>query len=168
MNVRAALKTQYHAALAMLREAIERCPDTLWDAKSDAQAIPFWHVVYHALFFTHLYLQSDEASFEPWEHHRHEYQCLDEPPWAPDRMPLIGEPYTREQMLDYWRFCDGRVDGDAGLLDLDATTCGFPWYRMPKLDHQMMTIRHLQHHVALLSGRLRQAAGIDVGWIGSR
>ena len=45
---------------------------------------------------------------------------------------------------------------------------GFPWYRMPKLDHQMMNIRHLQHHTALLSGRLRQVGGIDGGWIGGR
>ncbi len=28
--LRAALKSQYHAALAMLKMAIERCPDDLW------------------------------------------------------------------------------------------------------------------------------------------
>lgn len=165
MDVRAALKSQYHAALAMLRQAIERCPDELWTAKAP-HPIPFWHVVYHTLFFTHLYLQSDEASFEPWEYHRHEYQFFDGLPWAPDRMPKIGEPYTREQMLDYWRFCNDRVDADVDRLDLDAPTCGFPWYPLPKLDHQIVNIRHVQHHVALLSGRLREADGTDIGWVG--
>jgi hypothetical protein len=27
-------------------------------------------IAYHALFYTHLYLQPAEADFVPWEHHR--------------------------------------------------------------------------------------------------
>lgn len=30
MNVAAALKCQYHAAMAMLKTAIECCPDDMW------------------------------------------------------------------------------------------------------------------------------------------
>lgn len=41
-----------------------------------------------------------------------------------------------------------------------------PWYDCPKLDHQIVNIRHVQHHAALLSGRLRSAIGVDIGWIG--
>jgi len=33
MDVRAALKSQYHAALATLKQAIDRCPDDLWTAQ---------------------------------------------------------------------------------------------------------------------------------------
>ena len=47
-------------------------------------------------------------------------------------------------------------------LDLDAWECGFPWYRLPKLDHQINNIRHIQHHAALLAGRLRLAAGTGI------
>ena len=52
MNLRAALKSQYHAALAMLREAVARCPNEEWLNRDHKNA--FWQVAYYALFFTHL------------------------------------------------------------------------------------------------------------------
>lgn len=42
MDVHAALKGQYHAALAMLKRAIEQCPEDLW-ARGD-EAVAFWRV----------------------------------------------------------------------------------------------------------------------------
>ena len=47
--LRSALKSQYHASLAMLREAIERCPPEEWLSTDHKNA--FWQVSYHALFF---------------------------------------------------------------------------------------------------------------------
>ena len=41
------------AALAMLRQAIGRCPDTAWHR--DRGYRPLWRIAYHALFFTDLY-----------------------------------------------------------------------------------------------------------------
>jgi len=164
MNVQAALKTQYHAALAMLKKAIEQCPEELWTTGDEP--IAFWRVAYHTLFFTHLYLQADEPSFRPWEHHRQETQFLGPLPWPPHDEPKIGEPYAKAQMLEYWQLCDAMVDGQVDRLDLDAPECGFFWYQLPKLDHQIVNIRHIQHHAALLSGRLRRADGTDVRWVG--
>ena len=64
-------KSQYHAALTMLRQAIEACPPELW---TDASYVnPFWHVAYHTLFYTDFYLQPSESAFVPWEHHRPEH-----------------------------------------------------------------------------------------------
>jgi hypothetical protein len=40
--LRESLKSQYHAALAMLHQAIEICPDDLW---TGSLPNPFWHVV---------------------------------------------------------------------------------------------------------------------------
>ena len=165
MNVPAALKTQYHAALAMLKQTIDHCPDALWLA-ADGQ-VAFWRVAYHALFFTHLYLCPDEPSFRPWQHHRREHQFLGPLPWPPHSLPAIGQPYSKPEILEYWQVCDAMVDTAIDSLDLDAPTCGFPWYQLPKLDHQINNIRHLQHHAALLAGRLRLAAGTDLPWLGS-
>jgi hypothetical protein len=36
---------------------------------------------------------------------------------------------------------------------------------MPKLEHQVHSIRHIQHHAAILSGRLRASDGTDVAWV---
>ena len=56
-RLKAALKSQYHAALAMLRESIERCPDALWYSHTPTNA--FWQVAYHTLFFAHLVPDAD-------------------------------------------------------------------------------------------------------------
>ncbi len=166
MNIAAALKNQYHAALATLRQAIEQCSDESWTATGQAGP-PFWQVAYHALFFTHLYLQPDEQALRPWQHHRDEYQFLEELPWPPHRPPNIGEPYTRQQVLEYWAVCDAMVDAGVENLDLSAATCGFWWYEMPKLEHQIMNIRHVQDHAAQLGARNRAATGLAPRWIGT-
>jgi hypothetical protein len=35
---------------------------------------------------------------------------------------------------------------------------------MRKLDHEILSIRHLQHHAGQLADRLRREAGIGVRW----
>jgi hypothetical protein len=166
VNVHAALKGQYHASLDMLKQVIEKCPDDLWEG--GGYPIAFWQVAYHALFYTHLYLQPDMEAFCPWEHHREEYQFLGAIPFPPHRPPKIGVPYSKAEILDYWRTCDQMVDAAVDRMDLDAQECGFPWYQLPKLDHQINNIRHIQHHAALLAGRLRFAAGTEIEWVGFR
>src|SRR5437016_11355850 len=59
--MRPVLKSQYHASLAMLRDTIERCPDALWT--SGDYLNPFWRIAYHALYYTHFYLQSMRIPF---------------------------------------------------------------------------------------------------------
>lgn len=164
-HVRRALKGQYHAAMAMLKQTVEECPEDLWVASDDKQ-VAFWRVTYHTLFFTHLYLQPNYEAFRPWQHHRAHYECLGEIPYPPYGQPKIGEPYTKSQMLEYWHVCNEMVDTAVDGLDLDAPECGFPWYQIPKLDHQINNIRHTQHHAALLAGRLRLKLGTDVKWVG--
>jgi lambda repressor-like predicted transcriptional regulator len=43
-NLRAVLKSQYHASLAMLHEAITRCPDEVWSSRAQKNA--FWQIAY--------------------------------------------------------------------------------------------------------------------------
>jgi hypothetical protein len=162
MNPRAALKGQYHAALGMLRQAIDACPESLWGEGE----VPFWRVVYHTLYFTHLYLQPDEARFAPWKHHRPDHQDL---PWPPGSGPRIDNPYTKAEMLTCWDFSDAAVDAAVDGLDLDAPSSGFSWHStIPKFEHQIHNTRHIQHHAALLSGRLRTAKAGEVRWLRSR
>jgi hypothetical protein len=153
MNLKAGLKNQYHAALAMLREAIERCPDHEWLSRDHKNA--FWQVAYHVLFFTHLYLQPNEAAFHQWTQHRG------------DDDGTRGEPYTKAQVLEYWNFVDQLVDGAVDALDLESSESGFWWYKMSKLEHQLVNLRHVQHHGAQLADRLRSASDIGIKWVSS-
>ena len=84
--LRSVLKSQYHAALAMLREAVERCPADEWSSADHKNV--FWQVAYHTLFFTHLYLQPDEAAFQLWAQHRGPNDGID------------SDPYTQAQVLE--------------------------------------------------------------------
>jgi len=152
--LRAVLKSQYHASLAMLREAVERCPPEEWLSTNHKNA--FWQVSYHALFFAHLYLQRDEAAFRLWEQHRGEGDGI------------AGEPYTQAQVLEYCEFCDRMIDEAVDALDLDGAESGFSWYSMSKLEHQFVNIRHIQHHAAQLIDRVRSAADVGIPWVAAR
>jgi hypothetical protein len=168
-NLRSILKSQYHASLAMLRESIDRCPDDLWLSAAPKNA--FWQVAYHALFFTHLYLQADHTALRPWAQHQSAVQHPDgiaDRPKPGSTLPLIPSPYTRAQALAYWDICDQMVDAAVDALDLHRTECGFPWYKVSKLEHQFVSIRHVQHHAAQLADRLRAALDTGVRWVGAR
>lgn len=163
------LKSQYHAALAMLRDAIDQCPDDLWLDTRPTNA--FWQIAYHALFFTQLYLGADLASFRPWAEHQRDTQNEDGiggPPDPASTLPVIPRAYSKEQVIRYWEICDRMVDGAVDALDLRRKDSGFHWYKMSKLEHQIVNIRHIQHHTAQLADRIRAAKNSGVKWVGGR
>ena len=167
-DVRPVLKRQYHASLAMLREAIERCPDDLWLSSDRKNA--FWQISYHTLFYTHMYLHEGEASFRPWVKHQANVQNpsglvgqVNKDPSRP-----FADPYSKSEVLEFWSLCDTMVDSALDRLDLDSASSGFSWYPIGKLEHQLVNIRHIQHHSGQLIDRLRASCDVGVAWAGSR
>lgn len=166
--LRAVLKSQYHAGLAMLRQAIEACTDELWYDPAPRNA--FWQVAYHVLYFTHLYLMPREEDFVPWEGHQADVQNPDGiagPPDPNSSLPLVPEPYSRAQALTYLAHLDGLVDDLVDALDLTSPDSGFRRYRSSKLEHQVINVRHLHHHMAQLADRLTSAGRGGVRWVGA-
>jgi hypothetical protein len=164
---KSAFKSQYHAALAMLKEAVELCPEEIWQGTDDVNQ--FWQIAYHTVFFTHLYVHQNEAAFHPWAQHQAGNQNPDGIAGEPDpksSLPLIPEPYTKAQVLEYWGFCDGMIDEAVDKLDLEQPESGFHWARMSKLQHQFVNLRHIQHHTGQLADRVRAAANVGVRWVG--
>jgi hypothetical protein len=178
MEIRAALKGQYKAGLAMLRDCIVKCPDDLWAAGS--QPVPttdertqqeregrtFWRIAYHALYFTHLYAMPREEEFVPWE--KHQEQAMDI--WiGPDEpIPPKETTFTQAEVLEYLDWIVTQIDGWVDAVDLSSQESGFHWYKdFPKLDHQILNIRHIGTHVGQLSERLMEA-GIDTDWVSRR
>jgi hypothetical protein len=152
----------------MLGEAIERCPDHVWLSTDHSNA--FWQIAYHTLFLTHMYLQRDEAAFRPWDQHQAAVQNPDGiagPPDPNSTLPLIPKPYSKSQVLEYWTFSDQMIDDAVDKLDLENPHSGFSWYQMSKLEHQLVNLRHLQHHAAQLADRLRSTANVGIKWVGS-
>jgi hypothetical protein len=164
MDTKALIQSQYDATLDMLDEAIQACPEDLWADTSFKNA--FWHVAYHALFYTHLYLGQRLENFVPWSKGRPEYELLgDTLPWDPQRKPKIGEPYTKGEVLEYLAFCRQVIENQVPALDLEAAS-GFDWLPFDKLELQFYNIRHAQHHTGQLTERLRSSTGTGIRWVG--
>ena len=67
MEVKDVIRSQYLASLAMLKQAIIKCPQSLWNDPRDKDK--FWFKAYHAIYYAHLYLQVSRAEFVRWEKH---------------------------------------------------------------------------------------------------
>ena len=152
----------YRGALAMLGQAINLCPDSLWLAPEYPNR--FWHIAYHALFYTHLYLQPGDAGFQPWSLHRPKSQYLGPRKGPAGESGQIETPYSKTEVLEYHEFCCAEVESKVPGLDLEAES-GFSWLPFNRLEVQLYNRRHLQHHTGQLADRLRTAAGIGVGWV---
>jgi hypothetical protein len=153
----------------MLRQSIALCPDPVWTGSEHRNAP--WQIAYHTLFFAHLYSRRSEHDFTPWEGHQAENQNPDAIPGPPDPdsdLPHMPEPYSREQVLAYCDFCDAIVDASVDVMDVLASESGFHWYPIPKLDHQIVNVRHIQHGAAQLADRVRAATDTGVDWVGAR
>jgi len=163
MDTLGTILSQYRASLRMLHSTIVACPADLWNTAGDANR--FWHIAYHALFYTHLYLSCSEQEFQPWGKARHEYNFLGPLPWPPHEKPKIGEPYSRAEILEYHDWLLERVPGLVRGADLEAAS-GFPWLPFDRLELHIYNIRHIQHHAGQLIERLRRAGIEGIDWVG--
>ena len=149
MDVKQVIQSQYLAALAMLKEVIVNCPEALWDAPGNQDK--FWRKSYHALFYTHLYLQNAEKDFVPWEKHHD---------------PDGNVPFTKDEVLEYLSFVEKQVADCVPVTDLEAES-GFHWLSFDTLELQFYNIRHIQQHSGGLYKRLDAHENIELGWVSS-
>jgi hypothetical protein len=165
LSIRQSTLAQYRAGLDMVGQAIDLCPDELW--LSNEYKNRFWHLAYHSLFYTHLYVQPAETDFRPWAKHVPNSNYLGPRPWAKDEPFEIPEPYAKPDVQEYLKLCRAEVEKQVPLVRFEDNS-GFSWLPFNKLELQFYNIRHLQHHTGQLIERLRNVADIGVGWVGSR
>lgn len=160
---------QFAAAIQTLRLAIEACPDDLWDDRTDGS--PFWHLAYHALFFTDFYLSKDEKAFQPMAFHESkahflpgDYQKFGGIVTTPDKA------FSRDELLEYADHCLGKcLDVFETLTDERVLErCGFWWYGLNVGEFLLNNLRHAQHHAGQLVLLLRRRADIGVDWLGTK
>ncbi|MFM7321899.1 MAG: DinB family protein [Armatimonadota bacterium] len=159
MDLRPHLARQLIAAIDMLRQSIERCPDAVWFAENGPR--PVWRIAYHALFFADLYSQPSMATFAPWKHHQDDAMDLWE---TPDPKPVV--PYERAALIEYCDDLRARIPSTLDGVDPAQSDSGFDWYAMPKIEHMLLNLRHLAVHVGQIQEHC-YAAGVDLGWISS-
>jgi hypothetical protein len=160
---------QFAAAIQILRLAVEACPEELWDDRTEGS--PFWHLAYHALYFTDFYLSKDENAFRPMAFHEDKANFL--PGDYQDFAGIVGTPekaFTREQLLEYADHCLGKcLETFEALTEERALErCGFWWYELNVGEFLLHNLRHAQHHAGQLALLLRRRADIGIDWLGTK
>lgn len=158
-NVTPILLSQYAASFDMFRDAVEKTSDEDWNSKD--YKTQTWQIAFHSLFFTYLYLHKKHADFKPLEGFIEGAEIYDSFKDAPE--PL----YSRSQIIDYISQCENFAKEILPQSDLNAAS-GFSWYETSKLEHQIINIRHIQHHTAQIADRLRNKADTNTNWFGWR
>jgi hypothetical protein len=150
MDIKMIIQSQYFASLAMLKQAIIKCPPSVWDAPEDKDKT--WFKVYHTLYYAHKYLQINTRDFIPWKK-RHK--------------PDSAEPITKDETLEYLAFVEKEVTVRIPLSDLEAGA-SFLGNRVDKLELQLINIRHIQQHTGELYERLGSREAIKLDWAEQR
>ena len=154
---RSAIRQQFHAAIDMLANAIEACPDSVWSGQGRGA---FWYLAFHVLFFLDLYLSSEgESRFRP------------PPPFgltelAPEFVPP-ERVYRKDELLGYLEHCRKRLDAVmAGVTEAwIAAPCPIPYREMSNGELLLYNMRHVQHHAAQLNMLLRQTTDSAPDWV---
>lgn len=157
---RASTWQQFGAAIDMLGDAINLCPDHLWTCvvwkdPDDERYGQFWFIAYHTLLWLDLYLTGAMDGFTP--------------PSPFIRGALPEQPYTKDQIIAYLGVCRNKCHSTLeGLTDKRAQQrCVFEWMEPSFLELQLYSMRHVQEHAAQLSLVLGQHDVTGFDWIAS-
>ena len=160
MSIKSSIQSQYHAALAMLRQVVADCPPELWDSPEHKNR--FWNVAVHVLFYGHFYLHPSAEEFKPWSGVHMDGRVFDDSFDEEERRVA-----SQKDVLAFIDFLGEQIDPMVEALDLYAES-GFHWLPFDKLELQFYNIRHIMLHTGELAERLWQSAEIETRWVGKR
>ena len=156
---------QFEAVLCTLNACIEQCPDPAWESR--VVNLKFCQVVFHTLFFTDYYLgQNAEALREQSFHEANkayfrDYEELDDRP-----QQLTYDKPTTRLYLEHCRQKAGTTIAAETTESLSAA-CQFMRRDFTRAELYVVNIRHIHHHAAQLSLRLRTDHSEVIAWVGS-
>jgi hypothetical protein len=160
------IANQLDAALCMLDLCVERCPDALWNGRVGNLA--FCQVAFHTLFFTDFYLGSpNEDAFRSQPFHRDHGHIFRDYEELEDRVQVLL--YDKPAIKDYLVHCRNKASQVifAETEDSLRGPCGFARKAFSRAELYVLNIRHIQHHTAQLSLRLRLATHESIPWAAS-
>jgi len=106
----------------------------------------------------------NHEAFTPWPNHVWHGPIL----WLDDEegIPPVETTFNQEELLSYCQEIDSNLETWLNSLDLNAPSSGFPWYRISKLEHLLVNLRHVGVHVGQMQ-ELLYARNLEPKWIGS-
>lgn len=156
---------QYQAALCMLSRCIDQCPESDWD--TPVVNLKFCQVAFHVLFFTDYYLESTEDTIRDQDFHRANFDAFRDYEELEDRKQQLL--YERAFLKDYAQHCRAKSSRVVTSETEQTLTsrCGFSRRDCSRAELHVLNIRHIQHHTAQLSLKLKLDTGKGVDWVGS-
>ena len=159
------LTGQFEASFCMLEKCVQSCPSNVWNAR--VGQLYFCQVAFHALFYADVYLGTDLASLRQQPFHvEHavvfaDYEELEDRPQT--------SRYEESFIRLYLEHCRSKAMSAVAAEDTKTLEQrpGFDWLPFSRAEVHVYNIRHLQHHVAQLSLRMKLDADVGVSWIGS-
>lgn len=147
---------QFGAALDMLENAINACPDDQW-----ANHSKFWYLAYHTTFWTDYYL-----SDTPMENDYHPPDPFGLSEFMDGELP--ERVYKKEEVLAFLDHGRKRLQAQ-----LQANTADDLLHRRFTSEYKnfslfellLYNMRHVQHHAAQLNLLLRQGGAIPPDWV---
>ena len=152
------IRTQYGAALVMLKEAITSCPQELW--QNDETLPPFWQIVYHNLFYLDFYLgnsKEEREKFKPF---------VDDMKIGPLGKKPALEALPQTHLLEYLAFIEKKAKSKFDHFSPEELTAdtAFEWHGPDKFTSLIYNLRHVMLHIGALNSRLVKK-GIKTTWI---
>jgi hypothetical protein len=156
---------QFEAAFCTLGACVDRCPEANWCRP--VGNLKFCQVAFHTLLFADVYLGKDERSVRDQPFHRQHAAVFADYEELEDRVPqaVYDKPFIRA----YLGHCRAKAR-QAIAAETEQSLVhrpGFEGREFSRAELHVYSIRHIQHHAAQLSLRLRIDAGIEIPWIGS-
>ena len=172
------LRAQYIAIFQMLRNALDACPDELWN-RPDSREAPFWAQALHAIASTHFYLidEFDGAAMNALSEALARDLQIDAGHGTPPDVPRLRKameeltrPVADSTVLDRAAMLRHLEAAESAALSILARPERFmrpnimPWSGPTLADRLVYNLRHAQHHI----GRLHSILGrneIHVPWV---
>jgi hypothetical protein len=153
---------QFEAAFCGLNECIDRCPDAVWH--SPIVNHRYCQIVFHALFFADVYLGADLQSLRTQRFHRENTGFFGDYEQLEDRSPT--SVYEKKPISTYLQHCRRKavqVIAAETVATLKKRP-GFDWLPFSRAEVHVYNIRHIHHHVAQLSLKLRMDTSDGISW----
>ncbi len=155
---------QFEATLCTLNICINKCPQTAWNAP--VGNLKFCQVVFHTLFFTDFYLGPNAELFRDQPFHRKNKDFFRHYEELEDRPQVLL--YDKPAIKKYLKHCRAKAL-EVVAAESSKVLIGPSGFRRgrSRAELHLYSIRHIQHHAAQLSLRLRVDHGISIPWIAS-
>jgi len=142
------LCAQFDAALAMLTDAIDTCPEVHW--AGIVAKYPFWLVAYHTLCFADLYLTPDEKQFQPHSMHPNG--------WSEYNDEYPSRRFEQQELQAYASLCRQKAADTFATETAEslAGPSGHSRLGFSRAELHIYNLRHVQHHAAQLAAFLRR------------